>query len=366
MRERGRSDDQKRAVKAALVSRHAGTLGTQHPLVGDELTIGRAEDNDMVLDSSQVSRHHARLTWDDSTYVVEDLGSKNGTWVNERRLEEPAPVKNGDLLRFGDLPFVLNVGDSATLTLPSRAAGSSALVSILFTDIASSTALRQRLGDRKVQDIVRTHDSLVRAALNDHGGREIKHTGDGIMASFLSASSALQCAVAIQQGVAAHGKERPDPQLAVHIGLNAGEPIPEGFDLFGTTVDLARRICDHAAAGEILVSNVVRELAAGKDFLFRDRSAAMLSGFQDPVRLHEIVWDPERQRLTPAYPDGLTNREVEVLRLIAAGSSNQDIADELVISLNTVARHVSNILAKTDAANRAEAAVYASRHGLVS
>jgi DNA-binding NarL/FixJ family response regulator len=67
----------------------------------------------------------------------------------------------------------------------------------------------------------------------------------------------------------------------------------------------------------------------------------------------------------PAYPDGLTQREVEVLRLIAAGRSNPDIAAELVISLNTVARHVSNIFSKTGAANRAEAATYAYRHGLV-
>jgi DNA-binding NarL/FixJ family response regulator len=65
------------------------------------------------------------------------------------------------------------------------------------------------------------------------------------------------------------------------------------------------------------------------------------------------------------YPDGLTQREVEVLRLIAAGRSNPDIAAELVISLNTVTRHVSNIFSKTDAANRAEAATYAYRHGLV-
>jgi DNA-binding NarL/FixJ family response regulator len=68
----------------------------------------------------------------------------------------------------------------------------------------------------------------------------------------------------------------------------------------------------------------------------------------------------------PAYPDGLTHREVEVLRLVAAGKSNREIAEELTVSLKTVARHVSNIFAKTSAANRTEAAAYAVRHKLVS
>jgi DNA-binding NarL/FixJ family response regulator len=66
----------------------------------------------------------------------------------------------------------------------------------------------------------------------------------------------------------------------------------------------------------------------------------------------------------PAYPDGLTAREVEVLCLIAQGQSNQDIADTLFISPRTVAAHVAHIFNKTQATNRAAAATYAARHGL--
>jgi len=165
-------------------------------------------------------------------------------------------------------------------------AASSGMVTILFTDIASSTALSQRLGDAKAQEVRRAHNAIVREALKAQGGSEIKHTGDGIMASFPSASRALECAVAIQRATA----ERADPDLQLHIGLNAGEPVVEDSDLFGTSVDLARRICDHAEGAEILAANVVRELAAGKGFLFSDRGATALRGFEDPVQVWEVRW----------------------------------------------------------------------------
>jgi class 3 adenylate cyclase len=172
--------------------------------------------------------------------------------------------------------------------MPSHATATNVLT-ILFTDLASSTALTQRLGDARAQELLRAHNVIVREALGAHGGSEIKHTGDGIMASFPTASGALDCAVAIQRAVAA----QDDANLQVHVGLNAGEPVAEDSDLFGTAVQLARRICDQAQAAEILVSNVVRELAAGKGFLFADRGAAALKGFEDPVRLYEVRWRDE-------------------------------------------------------------------------
>ena len=161
-----------------------------------------------------------------------------------------------------------------------------ALVTILFTDLEQSTSLTQRLGDAKAQELVRAHNAIVREALAARGGSEIKHTGDGIMASFPSASGALECAVAMQRAV----QERADEHLSVHVGVNAGEPVAEEQDLFGTAVQLARRICDHASGGEILVSDVVRQLAAGKGFLFADRGEVALRGFEDPVRLYDLRW----------------------------------------------------------------------------
>jgi class 3 adenylate cyclase len=170
------------------------------------------------------------------------------------------------------------------------AATPAGLVTILFTDMEGSTALTQRLGDAKAQEVLRAHNSIVRDALKACGGSEIKHTGDGIMASFPSASRALECAIAIQRAVAGHTEEHPETPVRVRVGLNAGEPVVEEEDLFGTAVQMARRVCDRAEAGQVLVANVVRELASGKGFLFSDVGDVVLKGFEDPVRLYEARW----------------------------------------------------------------------------
>jgi class 3 adenylate cyclase len=174
---------------------------------------------------------------------------------------------------------------------PPKAAGPSGLVTILFTDMEGSTTLTQRLGDAGAQEVLRTHNRTIRDALTARSGSEIKHTGDGFLASFASASHALECAVAIQRAFAAHNESAQEP-IRVRIGLNAGEPVAEEEDLFGTAVQLAARICAHAQPGQILTSNVVRELAAGKKFLFSDRGDVALRGFEDPVRLYEVGWQP--------------------------------------------------------------------------
>jgi len=164
-------------------------------------------------------------------------------------------------------------------------------VTILFTDMESSTALTGHLGDERAQELVRAHNRIVRDALSRHGGSEIKHTGDGIMASFASAGAGLECAMEIQKAVATRNEEAELP-FRVCIGLNAGEPVEEESDLFGTSVQLAARIRDYAQPGQILVSNVVRELVAGKPFLFADGGQAALKGFEEPVRLFELYYEP--------------------------------------------------------------------------
>jgi class 3 adenylate cyclase len=116
--------------------------------------------------------------------------------------------------------------------------------------------------------------------------------GDGFMASFSSATRALESAIAMQRAFAAHNESAEEPIL-VRVGLNAGEPIAEDEDLFGTAVIEAARIAAAAKGGEILVSNVVRELAKGKEFLFADRGEVALRGFDEPVRLYEVRWQED-------------------------------------------------------------------------
>ena len=160
---------------------------------------------------------------------------------------------------------------------------------VLFTDVEGSTSLTQRLGDARVRELLRAHERIVRDALRSHGGSEVKTMGDGFMASFSSATRALECAIAMQRAFAEHN-ETAEEAIRVRIGLNAGEPIAEEADLFGTAVIVAARIAAKAEGEEIMAANVVRELAAGKGFLFSDRGDVVLRGFEDPVRLYEVRW----------------------------------------------------------------------------
>ncbi len=172
----------------------------------------------------------------------------------------------------------------------AQPAAATGMVTILFTDIEGSTTLTQRLGDERAQQIVRAHNTIVRDALKNAGGTEIKHTGDGIMASFPLTSHAVEAAVAIQRAAAAHGEANPDDAFRVRAGLNAGEPVAEESDLFGSAVQLARRVCDAAPAGSIYVTDVVRQLVAGKGLAFADQGAHDLRGFEDPVAVYEVSW----------------------------------------------------------------------------
>ena len=160
---------------------------------------------------------------------------------------------------------------------------------ILFTDIAESTALTQSMGDEAVMALLDLHNTIVRNALTDLGGREIKHTGDGIMASFVSAASALKCATRVQRELAEHEKNR-NRSLKVRIGAAAGEPVENHNDLFGSTVQLAARLCGHAAPEQILVSNAIAELCLGKGFSFQDLGEVVLKGFARPTRAHAVEW----------------------------------------------------------------------------
>ncbi|MEO7570878.1 MAG: adenylate/guanylate cyclase domain-containing protein [Acidimicrobiales bacterium] len=165
-----------------------------------------------------------------------------------------------------------------------------AMRAILWTDVVGHTLLMDRLGDTAGREVLREHEELTRHQLAAHGGTEVKAMGDGFMAWFGSAQRALDCAIDLQRSCAARNSTATEP-FEVRAGLNAGEPILEDDDLFGTSVIAAARICGMAGAGEIIVSDVVRQLVAGKSFEFVERGSVDLKGFQEPVRLCSVQWD---------------------------------------------------------------------------
>ena len=167
------------------------------------------------------------------------------------------------------------------------------LLTVMFTDIAGSTAMTQELGDAGAQKAVRVHNRIVRQSLTAFGGKEIKHTGDGIMASFSSATNSVESCIEMQRLVEQHNNTDPSLPLHLKIGINAGEPIAEDDDLFGTTVQVAARITDGAKADQIFVSEIVRGICVGKEFKFANRGGYEMKGLDQPITLFEVIWQED-------------------------------------------------------------------------
>lgn len=159
---------------------------------------------------------------------------------------------------------------------------------VMFTDIVDSTGMTGRLGDARAVEMIRAHDALVRRALKDSGGREIKHTGDGIMACFGDVGAAVDCARAIQRSFDAFNLASAE-KLRVRIGIDAGDPIEDSNDLFGATVQKAARICQGAMPEGIVVSEAVRTRMAGR-LEVTQLGARALKGFSEAVPLYEVAW----------------------------------------------------------------------------
>jgi class 3 adenylate cyclase len=188
-------------------------------------------------------------------------------------------VSEDNVLRF--LGAISDPADRVPAANPFRA--------ILFTDLEGSTTLLESLGQAAYMVLLTEHDLIVRRALVTARGREVKHTGDGIMASFDDVDSALRCSLAIQDGFDTRAPAGEGPELRVRIGIAAGEPVDHNDDLFGSTVTLASRICAAAEAGHILTSDVVQQLGRTSGFSFDHGQERLLKGFSSPTRVFELI-----------------------------------------------------------------------------
>lgn len=216
---------------------------------------------------------------------------------------------------------------------PHRAGGRavSPVVALLFTDLVGSTALLDRLGDDRAEKLRRVHFSLLRAAVAEFGGEEVKSLGDGLMVSFASPVQAVGCAVAMQRAVAAHNQDRADQALGVRIGLHAGEPVQEEDDFFGTAVVVAKRLCDRAEGGQILASDLLAGLVGSRGgFRFAPIGRLTLKGFAEPFPAMAVEWKeapgqpaarrrraPERRRRPAPRGPALVGRDRELAVLEA-------------------------------------------------
>ena len=215
---------------------------------------GREIAGDLVLGQETVARHLSSLA--DKIKVADAAAA--AAYVAEKGLAAPAEG--------------------------ARAAGerpAPALRVILVSDVVASGAMIHRAGDARAHDLMRVHDELIRSCLGAHDGTEITHTGDGLEASFESRPPPSR-ARRHPGGLRGAQPAAPGEAIQVRIGLNAGEPISTEGRLFGTAVYAAFRICARAGPGQILVSDVVGELVAGKGFTLTSRGRVVLKGSPGP------------------------------------------------------------------------------------
>lgn len=174
--------------------------------------------------------------------------------------------------------------------LPEKRPSVPSVITFMFTDIVGSTEMTARLGNAGAQKAVRAHNTAVRAAIQAKKGREVKHTGDGIMATFPDPAAAVTGAIQILRDIAAHNSANPTLQVQVRIGVNVGEAVEEENDFFGAAVQMTARICDKAAKGNVWASQAVVDACKGQRLGFIPRGKFEMKGIQGAKILYEVGW----------------------------------------------------------------------------
>jgi class 3 adenylate cyclase len=278
--------------------RYKDESGAEHIVVLEgegAVTIGRGVDAEVSLwwDPS-VSLVHAQATRLGNRWLITDDGlSRNGTFVNGERLSGRRRLRDGDAIRVGGT--FISFGDPGSrrrgATTISDAPDATGTATLLFTDLVGSTELLDRLGEDAGERLRREHFAILRAAAREHGGREVKSLGDGLMLAFASALGAVACAIEMQRRVTVYRDARGENPMRLRIGLNAGEVITAEDDYFGAPVVVARRLCDIADPEQILVSEVVRSLAGSRHaHRFHALGPLKLKGLSGPIAAFALDW----------------------------------------------------------------------------
>jgi len=206
---------------------------------------------------------------DDGEYVeigpggIADVPPGHDAWVIG---DEPAVA----------LDFFGNIGDIGVPMSQPRV-----LTTILMSDIVESTATANRIGDAAWQQLLEDHDRVVRRQLDRFGGREIKTTGDGFIATFPSAAAALRCAADLVAGIEPLG-------IQIRVGVHTGEIEEIDNDVRGVAVHACSRIMSLAGASEVLTSSVTRALVESSGLRFQDRGRHEIKGFDQPIEVFAL------------------------------------------------------------------------------
>jgi class 3 adenylate cyclase len=218
-------------------------------------------------------------------YLAADAGQRLAAGIPNASMVVAEGIGEG---RDAERAIARFLNEDLEAAVPDESLPSGAFRSILFTDLEGHTAMMARLGDANGRAVLREHERRTRSCLRAHSGTEVKTIGDSFMCWFPSAQSALDCSIAIQRAFA--GADVAGERLSVRVGINAGEPIADDNDLWGASVIAAERVKSVGRGGQVMVSDVVRQLVAGKGFVFSDAGEHMLKGFEEPVRIWELHW----------------------------------------------------------------------------
>lgn len=285
-------------MTATLTETSGDRQGMLHVLEATPVVIGRSPEADIVVANALMSRKHARVWWDGDRYLIEDLGTRNGTLLNREPVTAPRPLKDGDEIALPGMVFVFRSTEETMLFTAAKPAVRSSTLTFLFADLRGYSAFVERKGDGAAAELINDYRTLMRTEIAKCDGAEIKTEGDSFFVTFESTQQALRCAIGMQRDAARRSVERPDRPIEIGMGLHAGEPVRrDDGDYVGSAVNITARLAQNAGSGEILVSEVIRALVRTSGIApMEERTGITLKNIDETPRIFAVHWDERDAR----------------------------------------------------------------------
>ena len=279
-------------MSATLAETSGDRKGMLHLLGDTPVVIGRSPEADIVVANALMSRKHARVWWDGERYLVEDLGTRNGTLINRAPVTAPRPLKDGDEITLPGMMLVFRSTEETMMFTAVKPVVRAATLTFLFADLRGYSAFVERRGDAAAAELINDYRTLMRTEISRCEGAEIKTEGDSFFVTFESTQQALRCAIGMQREAARSSAARPERPIEIGMGLHAGEPVRrEDGDFVGSAVNIAARLAQNAAPAEILVSEVIRGLVRTSGIApMEERTGITLKNIEETPRIFAVDW----------------------------------------------------------------------------